>query len=154
HVTRSMTAPLAAVAANRGTEPVKLSRLLRGELDWIVMRALEKDRSRRYETANAFAADVQRYLADEPVLACPPSLGYRLGKLLRRQRGPLLAVALVLLALVGGIIGATWGLLRATDAAEEMDRARTQALEDRDRAQRAEKQAIEEGERKARAEKQ
>src|SRR6185437_13276859 len=68
---------LPTVAANRGTEPKKLSGVVRGELDWIVMKALEKDRNRRYESANGFAADVQRYLADEPVLACPPSVGYR-----------------------------------------------------------------------------
>src|SRR5262249_40611941 len=67
---------LPTLAANRGTEPAKLTRLVRGELDWIVMKALEKDRSRRFETANAFALDVQRYLADEPVQACPPSAGY------------------------------------------------------------------------------
>ena len=62
---------------------------MRGELDWIVMKALEKDRNRRYETANGFAADVQRYLADEPVQACPPSAGYRFRKFARRnQRAP------------------------------------------------------------------
>src|SRR5207302_2948128 len=71
---------LPTLAANRGTEPAKLTRLVRGELDWIVMKALEKDRGRRYESASAFAADVRRYLADEPVQACPPSVGYRLGK--------------------------------------------------------------------------
>ena len=69
---------LPTLAANRGTEPAKLTKLVRGELDWIVMKALEKDRNRRYETANGFAMDVQRYLADEPVQACPPSAGYRL----------------------------------------------------------------------------
>src|SRR5262245_8362596 len=63
---------LPTLAANRGTEPAKLTKLVRGELDWIVMKALEKDRNRRYETANGFAMDVQRYLADEPVQACPP----------------------------------------------------------------------------------
>ena len=77
---------LPTLAANRGTEPAKLTRLVRGELDWIVMKALEKDRNRRYETANGFALDVQRYLADEPVQACPPSLGYRLRKFARRNK--------------------------------------------------------------------
>src|SRR5207237_1141984 len=62
---------LPTLAANRGTEPAKLTKLVRGELDWIVMKALEKDRNRRYETANGFAMDVQRYLADDPVQACP-----------------------------------------------------------------------------------
>ena len=64
---------LPAIAANRGTEPARLTKLVRGELDWIVMKALEKDRNRRYETASGLAADVQRYLKDEPVQACPPS---------------------------------------------------------------------------------
>src|SRR5687767_8669672 len=67
------TDSLPAISAQRQTEPAKLTRLVRGELDWIVMKALEKDRNRRYETANVFAMDVQRYLADEPVLASPPS---------------------------------------------------------------------------------
>jgi tetratricopeptide (TPR) repeat protein/serine/threonine protein kinase len=91
---------LPILAANRGTESAKLMRLVRGELDWIVMKALEKDRSRRYETANGFAMDVQRYLADEPVLACPPSAGYRLKKFVRRNKGGLAVAALVLLFLV------------------------------------------------------
>ena len=63
------------VSANRRSEPRRLSRLLRRELDWIVMKAFEKDRNRRYDTASSFAADVQRYLDDEPVQACPPIAG-------------------------------------------------------------------------------
>jgi WD40 repeat protein/serine/threonine protein kinase len=77
---------LASISANRQTEPAKLTKLVRGELDWIVMKCLEKDRNRRYETANGFAMDVQRYLADEPVLACPPSAWYRLRKFARRNK--------------------------------------------------------------------
>src|SRR5437016_286399 len=95
---------LPTLAANRGTEPAKLTKLVRGELDWIVMKALEKDRNRRYETANGFAMDVQRYLADEAVLACPPTAGYRLRKFVRRYRGPVLAagtlVAMLIVTLV------------------------------------------------------
>ncbi len=72
---------MAAVSAKRRTEPAKLSALVRGELDWIVMKCLEKDRTRRYETATALARDVERYLKDEPVEACPPTAGYRLRKL-------------------------------------------------------------------------
>jgi WD40 repeat protein/serine/threonine protein kinase len=75
-----------SVSARRQTEPAKLARLVRGELDWVVMKALEKDRNRRYETASAFAADVRRYLADEPVQACPPSALYRLRKFARRNK--------------------------------------------------------------------
>ena len=107
---------LASISAQRHTEPAKLTRLVRGELDWIVMKCLEKDRNRRYETAGAFAADVQRYLLDEPVQACPPSVGYRLRKIVRRHRRPVLAGSLVVLALIVGIIGTTWGMLRATVA--------------------------------------
>src|SRR5262249_48512649 len=76
-----LTGNLASVSVRRHMEPAKLTRLLRGELDWIVMKALEKDRNRRYETANGLAKDLQRYLNDENVLACPPSVSYRLRKL-------------------------------------------------------------------------
>jgi tetratricopeptide (TPR) repeat protein len=115
---------LASVSAQRKTEPAKLTRLVRGELDWIVMKALEKDRNRRYETANGLASDVQRYLADEPVLAGPPTAAYRVRKFLRRHRGPALAGGVVLLALVGGVIGTSVGLVRAERARRaEADRA-------------------------------
>jgi eukaryotic-like serine/threonine-protein kinase len=95
---------LPTLAANRGTEPAKLTKLVRGELDWIVMKALEKDRSRRYETANGFALDVQRYLADEPVLACPPSVGYRLRKFARRNKSGVAIAAILSLALVATVV--------------------------------------------------
>jgi eukaryotic-like serine/threonine-protein kinase len=104
---------LSTISAKHHSDPRKLSHSLRGELDWIVMKALEKDRNRRYESANAFAADVQRYLNDEPVLACPPSVAYRFRKFARRNRGPLLAASLVLFALLAGVTGTTFGLLRA-----------------------------------------
>jgi serine/threonine protein kinase/tetratricopeptide (TPR) repeat protein len=84
---------LPSVAAQRQLPPIRLTRLLRGELDWIVMKCLEKERSRRYETASGLARDVERYLADESVEACPPSAAYRLRKLVRRNRGPLLLAA-------------------------------------------------------------
>src|SRR5262249_38266280 len=87
---------LPTLAANRGTEPGKLTNLVRGELDWIVLKALEKDRSRRYETANGLALDLQRYLADEPVLACPPSAWYHLRKFARLHRPTILAAAAIL----------------------------------------------------------
>src|SRR5204862_3194658 len=76
---------LPALAANRGTEPAKLAKLVRGELDWIVMKALDKDRGRRYDTADGFAQDVRRSLADEPVQARPPSPGQRLRKVVLRN---------------------------------------------------------------------
>ena len=102
---------LPSIAASRNVEPARLGRSLRGELDWIVMKALEKDRNRRYETANGLAADIQRYLADEPVEACPPSAIYRFRKFARRQRTALaiatvLTVALlVVLGVVAGSVG-------------------------------------------------
>src|SRR5205085_10862565 len=102
---------LPTLAANRGTEPAKLTRLIRGELDWIVMKALEKDRNRRYETANGFAADVQRYLNDEPVQACPASVGYRFRKFARRNQRALVTVGLlsaILLVLAGGLGWIVW----------------------------------------------
>jgi serine/threonine protein kinase/Flp pilus assembly protein TadD len=90
----------ATVSANRKSDPKRLSELCRGELDWIVMKALEKDRNRRYETSNSLARDLQRYLADEPVEACPPSVVYRLRKLARRHKQALAAAIGVLLALI------------------------------------------------------
>jgi eukaryotic-like serine/threonine-protein kinase len=135
---------LPTLAANRGTEPAKLARLVRGELDWIVMKALEKDRNRRYETANGFAMDVQRYLADEPVQACPPSAGYRLRKFLKRHKGPVAAAVLVLLTLLAGIIGTTWGLLRAEQQRHLAEAKQREAVAERDAkdlALKAEKQA-------------
>jgi serine/threonine protein kinase len=88
------------VSANRQSDPTQLSRFLRGELDWIVMKALEKDRSRRYETASALAADVQRYLHDEPVEACPPSALYRFRKFARRNKAVLRTAVVVAVALL------------------------------------------------------
>ena len=98
---------------------------MRGELDWIVMKALEKDRNRRYETANGFAADVQRYLADEPVQACPPSAGYRLRKFARRNKGGLAVAALVLFFLV--LLGSGIGWAVRDRSAREAEAARQQA---------------------------
>ena len=94
---------LPSLAALRQTEPRKLMRLLRGELDWVVMKCLEKHRERRYETASGLARDIQRYLADEAVEARPPSAGYRLGKFVRRHKGQVIAASLVLLSLLGGL---------------------------------------------------
>jgi serine/threonine protein kinase/tetratricopeptide (TPR) repeat protein len=117
---------LTIVAAQRRTEPRQLLRAVRGELDWIVMKCLEKDRNRRYETANGLARDIERSLQDEPVQACPPSVGYRLRKFVRRNKGAVLAASLVFLALVVGVIGTTWGLIRT-----EEQRAAAQAAANR-----------------------
>jgi serine/threonine protein kinase len=101
----STTEELPAIAACRQVEPRKLSGLVRGELDWIVMKALEKDRNRRYETANGLAADLRRYLDDEPVTACPPSAWYRFGKFARRNRAALAVASAAVVALVAGVVG-------------------------------------------------
>jgi serine/threonine protein kinase len=128
------------VSANRQSDPKKLSRLIRGELDWIVMKALEKDRNRRYESASAFAADVERYLADEPVLACPPSAAYRFRKFVRRNKGPVAAATVIFLALVAGVIGTTLGLFEAkrqetiaVGAAEEEKKALGRVADEQER---------------------
>jgi WD40 repeat protein/serine/threonine protein kinase len=91
------------ISANRKTEPRRLSQLFRGELDWIVMKALEKDRNRRYETASSFAADVQRYLHDEPVQACPPSALYKFRKLVRRNKRVVAMASFAAAVLVVGV---------------------------------------------------
>jgi serine/threonine protein kinase len=121
---------LPTLAANRGTEPAKLTKLVRGELDWIVMKALEKDRSRRYETANGFAMDVQRYLADETVQACPPSAGYRLRKFARRYRKVLVTAAAFVLLLILGVVISTWQAIRATNAGVTAQQAEKKAAEE------------------------
>jgi eukaryotic-like serine/threonine-protein kinase len=128
----SAAADLPALAANRGLEPRGLIGQVRGELDWIVLRCLEKDRERRYESASALAADLERYLADEPVLACPPSAGYRLRKFLRRHRGPALAAAAFAVAFVALLVstGLLWRQVGLTESALK------QTEKERDRAQR------------------
>jgi eukaryotic-like serine/threonine-protein kinase len=130
---------LPAVAARRQTEPAQLSRLVRGELDWVVMKCLEKDRARRYETANALAVDLQHYLADEPVLACPPSAWYRFRKLARRNKGALAAAAAGALALLLAVAG-----LAVSNVLIRQERERTQG--EKDRAEKAQKLAEERAE--------
>jgi len=100
----------------RSTSPLELIDSLRHELDWIVMKALDKDRTRRYQTANDFARDIQRYLHDEPVEACPPSALYRLQKFTRRHRTGALATTAVALALILGAGVAAGQAYRATKA--------------------------------------
>jgi hypothetical protein len=102
-----------SVAANRRTEPKKLRTLVRGELDWIVMKALEKDRARRYDIASSFAADIERLLDDETVQACPPSTAYRIKKLAWRHRTALGTISMVVAALLLGLAGVGWQAARA-----------------------------------------
>ena len=123
----SSSKSLPSISAQRQLEPKKLTMLIAGELDWIVMKALEKDRTRRYETPTAFARDIQRYLADEPVEACPPSVGYRLRKFARRNKGALAVAATMLLLLVLLGSGVGW-ILRDRSA---RDAAAAQELQER-----------------------
>jgi serine/threonine protein kinase len=116
----STAAAKPSIAANRGTEPTPLTKLLRSELDWVVMKALEKDRNRRYDSANGFAADVQRYLAGEAVQAVPPSLGYRMRKWVRKNRGLVTTSGLVAASLLAGTGLATWQAIRADQEAERV----------------------------------
>ncbi len=107
---------LSSIAANRHTEPTRLSREIRGELDWIVMKCLEKDRNRRYTTVHGLASDIQRYLADEPVEAIPPSAAYRLRKFARRNKTLLATTVAIALILIAGATVSTWQAVRATRA--------------------------------------
>ncbi len=146
---------LASVSAQRHLEPAGLLKAMRGEVDWMVMKALEKDRSRRYDTANGLAHDIQRYLADEPVEAGPPSARYRLRKLAwKHRRGLATASALLLLVVVGAVAStllAVWAMkeraratMAETEAKDQRDEAvaaRTATAEQRDKAVESEKDA-------------
>jgi serine/threonine protein kinase/tetratricopeptide (TPR) repeat protein len=118
---------LTSLAVQRRTDPGRLAKEVRGELDWIVMKCLEKDRTRRYETASALARDVERHLRDETVDACPPRAGYRLKKLLRRNRGPVMAAAALLLVVLAGTAVSTWQAVRAGRAEAEARQKRDEA---------------------------
>jgi eukaryotic-like serine/threonine-protein kinase len=139
--TRLSTAEgLPSIAANRSLEPKKLSGMLRGDLDWIVMKALEKERSRRYETANALSRDLQRFLADEPVEASPPSTAHRVKKFVRRNKRAVAAATAVVAALVAGVIGTSLGLLQAVVARDAESKARHVAEDERGKADSAKRQ--------------
>lgn len=132
----------ATACTHRQTDPKHLHDLLRGDLDWIVMKSLEKDRTRRYESANGLALDIRRYLADEPVSACPPSAGYRFKKFARRNRTLLATLSLVGLVLVMASLFSTWQAIRAVRAERIAQRnlqnanaARREAETERRRAQ-------------------
>jgi serine/threonine protein kinase/tetratricopeptide (TPR) repeat protein len=118
---------LADVARNRKVEPGALSRILKGDLDWIVMKTLEKDRTRRYETANALADDVMRHLRSEPVNASPPSAAYKVAKFVRRNRTMVVAASVVVAALVVGLALATLGLMQASRDRDIAEGAKAQA---------------------------
>jgi serine/threonine protein kinase len=139
--TRISTAEAApSIAAQRHTEPAKLAKLVRGELDWIVMKALEKDRNRRYETASGFAADLQRYLADEPVQACPPSVGYRFRKFARRNKAALVTTSLVAGALLASVAVLAISNVRITQERNQ----KVEALRQKEQAFRRKDEALKE----------
>jgi len=119
---------LPEVARQHGAEPLKLGKQLRGDLDWIVMKALEKDRERRYDTATGVARDIEHYLQHEPVSAGPPRAAYRLGKLVRRHQGFFAALGAVLLCLIAGLALSTFAFLRAHESLtrEELERQRAE----------------------------
>ena len=144
----STTEELPSIAACRHVEPRKLSGLVRGELDWIVMKALEKDRNRRYETANGLAADLRRYLDDEPVAAGPPTAAYRLSKFAKKYRVALATACAFAAVLIGASVISFWQAVRANRARAEAVLAyaaeteqRREAQNQRDRAVKAEGEA-------------
>jgi eukaryotic-like serine/threonine-protein kinase len=161
----SSSEELPAIAAKRELDPQRLTKFVAGELDWIVMKCLEKERGRRYETANGLATDIEHYLHDEPVLAGPPSRAYRLRKLVRRNKVAIVTAGVIAASLLMGLCGTTWQAIRATRAESlaqaryEGERtARSQAEAERNRANEqgaradAEAEAARQQEEKARAE--
>ncbi len=133
--TRVSTADaLPSIASNRDIEPAQLKRALQSDLDWIVMKALEKDRNRRYDTANGFAADIQRHLMFEPVLAAPPSRSYRMRKFVRKHRGPVLAAAVVLLALIASVAISVTAAVLIWQEQKKTEAERARATENADTA--------------------
>src|SRR6266705_1552898 len=142
-LTKMAGADLTTVAQQRRSEPPRLIHTIQGDLDWIVMKALEKDRTRRYETANGLAADLKRYLNNEPVVARPPSSAYRFQKAIRRNKLVFGAATAVVVALVAGIAISTWKTVQATKAQRETEAARNNERRRLMEAQAAEKEAQE-----------
>jgi eukaryotic-like serine/threonine-protein kinase len=133
-ISQSGEAP-APTSTRGGLAPLWMSKQVRGEIDWIVMKALEKDRTRRYETASSLARDIERYLQDEPVEACPPSAAYRLRKLARKHSRALLATATFAVLVVTGAAVSTWQALQARAAERTADAARRGESEQRKAAE-------------------
>jgi serine/threonine protein kinase len=131
------------LAGKRGLEVNRLVQLLAGDLDWLVMKALEKDRNRRYDTPGSFAEDIERYLHHEAILARPPSTAYKLKKFVQRNRTVVLTTMVVAASLILGIVLASWQAVRALAAEEQATVALAQAETDRDRALAAEQLASE-----------
>jgi WD40 repeat protein/serine/threonine protein kinase len=130
-----------SISTQRQSDPKRLSQLFHGELDWIVMKCLEKDRNRRYETANSMARDIERYLHDEPVQACPPSAMYRFRKFARRNKAALMTAALIAGILALSTPYSAWQAFRATEALEEKGTALAAANDNYNEAKKQEKLA-------------
>ncbi|MBX9623709.1 MAG: serine/threonine protein kinase, partial [Gemmataceae bacterium] len=130
----SGSAGRASVAALRRTDPGKLGRFVKGDLDWVVMKALAKERGRRYESAAGFAADIERFLNHEPVAAGPPTAGYKLRRFVRRNRAAVMAAGLMLFVLAAGAGLSTWQAVRATAAEREARESARVADEERTKA--------------------
>jgi eukaryotic-like serine/threonine-protein kinase len=143
---------LTSIAAQRRTEPTKLSKMFRGDLDWITMKALEKDRTRRYETASGLAADVLRFLHDEPVEASPPSTTYRLKKFARRYRVVLATGTAFIALLLAGVVVSTWFAFRESRAREFAEQLRQEADDEAQKARQAQQAAENEKQRALAAE--
>lgn len=133
----SLGESISKISTLRKTQPAALSALVKGDLDWIVMKCLEKDRTRRYETAISLAKDIQRYLADEPVEACPPSLQYRTWKFVHRHRRIVLAASAMLGLLLLGLGGTITGMIQANRAADQAASAESRAVSERDQKEKA-----------------
>ena len=135
-LTQSDRGATSSTASQRGLEPHSLRRRLLGDLDWILLRALEKERTRRYDSVASFAADLRRHLDDEPVSAGPPTVRYRLSKFVRRNRAAVLVATLLTSALLLGLAGAAIGLVSARRSADEAEKARTLADQQAQSAER------------------
>jgi serine/threonine protein kinase/tetratricopeptide (TPR) repeat protein len=136
----------ALVSKARGADPGKLRRQLSGDLDWIVLRALEKERERRYGSAADLAADIQRHLESEPVEAGPPSAAYRFGKFVRRNRLAFASAAGIAVLLVAGVAVSTWQAVRATRAERRAEANAREAQANYARAEEQRHRADEEAE--------
>ena len=130
-----------SISDQRQIQPVKLQRILRGELDWVVMKALAKDRTRRYETADAFAKDIQRYLTGDPVAARPPSASYRIGKFVRKNTGLVASIATIAALLIAGLGGTSWFAYQSSQEAIRANREAKRATKETERAVEAEELA-------------
>jgi|GEM_PF-1847467 len=135
----TQTTTLQTLAKARSISAEALIKTVRGELDWLVMKALEKDRARRYDTASSLNDDIARYLEGQPIVAAPPGATYRMQKFIRKYRAPVLAAAALLTLMTAGILGTSWGLLREKEANEV---AQTQAEISRRASQEAEQQRL------------